>query len=77
MIIYSKVIDIFFLVDEFCKEYEQIVDNHLLGNPSKRPSIMSKSEVITIIKTVARSCVIFNNSLYFVYGINASPNLSR
>ena len=48
MIIYSKVTDIFCLVDEFCKEYDQIVDNHLLGNPSKRPSIMSKSEVITI-----------------------------
>jgi len=48
MIIYSKVTDIFCLVDEFCKEYDQIVDKHLLGNPAKRPSIMSKSEVITI-----------------------------
>ena len=48
MIIYSKVTDIFCLVDEFCKEYDQIVNKHLLGHPSKRPSIMSKSEVITI-----------------------------
>lgn len=48
MIIYSKITEIFCLVDEFCKEYDQIVDKHLLGNPSKRPSIMSKSEVITI-----------------------------
>lgn len=48
MIIYSKVTEIFCLVDEFCKEYDQIVDKHLLGNPSKRPSIMSKSEIITI-----------------------------
>ena len=48
MIIYSKITEIFCLVDEFCKEYDQIVDNHLLGNPSKRPSVMSKSEVITI-----------------------------
>ena len=48
MIIYSKITEIFCLVDEFCKEYNQIVDKHLLGNPSKRPSIMSKSEVITI-----------------------------
>jgi len=48
MIIYSKVTDIFCLVDEFCKEYDQIVDKRLLGNPSKRPSMMSKSEVITI-----------------------------
>jgi len=48
MIIYSKVTEIFCLVDEFCKEYDQIVDKALLGNPSKRPSIMSKSEVITL-----------------------------
>lgn len=55
MIIYSKVTEIFCLVDEFCKEYDQIVDKHLLGNPSKRPSIMSKSEVITL-------CILFQLS---------------
>ena len=48
MIIYSKVTEIFCLVDEFCKEYDTIVKNHMLGNPSKRPSILTKSEVITI-----------------------------
>ncbi len=48
MIIYFKITEIFYLVDEFCKEYDQIVENHLLGNPSKRPSTMVKSEVITI-----------------------------
>lgn len=48
MIIYSKITEIFCLVDEFCKEYDQIVDASLLGNPSKRPSVMTKSEVITI-----------------------------
>ncbi|MCK5639136.1 MAG: IS982 family transposase [Flavobacteriaceae bacterium] len=48
MIIYSKITEIFCFVDEFCKEYDKIVENHLLGNPSKRPSTMSKSEVITI-----------------------------
>ncbi|QTD39403.1 IS982 family transposase [Polaribacter batillariae] len=45
---YSKITEIFCLVDEFCKEYDQIVSKHLLGNPSKRPSVMSNSEVITI-----------------------------
>ena len=55
MIIYSKVTEIFCLVDEFCKEYDQIVDKHLLGNPSKRPSMMSKSEVIAL-------CIIFQLS---------------
>lgn len=48
MIIYSKITEIFCIVDEFCKEYDQIVGKHLLGNPAKRPSIMSKSEIITI-----------------------------
>tara|TARA_R110002050_G_C8817075_1_gene504110 strand:+ start:124 stop:1017 length:894 start_codon:yes stop_codon:yes gene_type:complete len=49
MIIYSKITEIFCIVDEFCKEYNQIVGKALLGNPAKRPSIMSKSEVITIL----------------------------
>lgn len=44
----EQVTEIFCLVDEFCKEYDKIVEKKLLGNPSKRPPIMSKSEVITI-----------------------------
>lgn len=48
MINHHKVTEIFCLVDEFCKEYDQIVEKHLLGNPAKHPSLMSKSEVITI-----------------------------
>ncbi len=48
MIIYSKVTEIFCLVDEFCKEYSEIVDKALIGNPAKRPSVMSQSEVITL-----------------------------
>jgi hypothetical protein len=51
MIIYSKITEIFCIVDEFCKEYDQIVDKHLLGNPSKRPPVMNKSEIITIMIT--------------------------
>ncbi|WP_298288819.1 IS982 family transposase [uncultured Lutibacter sp.] len=51
MIIYSKITEIFCIVDEFCKEYDQLVDKHLLGNPSKRPPVMSKSEIITIMIT--------------------------
>ncbi len=51
MIIYSKITEIFCIVDEFCKEYDQIVDEHLIGNKSKRPPVMSKSEVITIMVT--------------------------
>ena len=32
----------------FCKEYSEIVDKALIGNPAKRPSVMSQSEVITL-----------------------------
>lgn len=48
MYCYTKITDLFCIVDEFCKEYDLIVDKALLGNISKRPPIMSKSEVITI-----------------------------
>jgi len=48
MFCYSKITDLFCIVDEFCKEYDQIVDRALLGNAPKRPPMMSKSEVITI-----------------------------
>lgn len=48
MIIYSKITEIFCIVDEFCKEYDQVVDGHIIGNLSKRPPVMSKSEVMTI-----------------------------
>ena len=48
MYCYTKITDLFCVIDEFCKEYDQIVDKALLGNPSKRPVTLSKSEVITI-----------------------------
>lgn len=48
MYCYSKITDLFCVIDEFCKEYDQIVDKSLLGNNSKRPPTMVKSEVITI-----------------------------
>ncbi len=38
----------FVLLIEFCQEYGQIVDKALLGNPSKRPTTICKSEIITI-----------------------------
>lgn len=48
MIDHLKITEIFCLVDEFCQEYDELVDKHLLGNKAKRPSTMSMSEVITI-----------------------------
>ena len=43
-----KITEIYFLVDEFTKEFEKELSKHVLGNPSKRPPVMSNSEVMTI-----------------------------
>lgn len=44
----DKITELFCVIDEFTKEYDQIVDKHLLGNKSKRPQTMSKSEIMSI-----------------------------
>lgn len=44
----SKIIEIFYLVDEFCLEFEQTIKKHTLGKEPKRKPRMSCSEVITI-----------------------------
>lgn len=44
----SKITEIYFLVDEFAKEFEKEICKHVIGNPSKRPPTMSTSEVMTI-----------------------------
>ena len=55
MIDYTKISDIFCLVDEFCKDFDKNTRPFLLGRPSKRPRAMSKSEVISI-------CMLFHLS---------------
>jgi hypothetical protein len=44
----SKITEIYFLVDEFAKEFEKEICKHVIGNPAKRPPTMSTSEVMTI-----------------------------
>lgn len=44
----TKITEIFYLVDEFCLEFEQTVKKHILGQSPKRKPRMSCSEVITI-----------------------------
>src|SRR5690554_2242237 len=44
----NKITEIFYLVDEFCLEFEQTIKKHTLGNEPKRKPRMSCSEVITI-----------------------------
>lgn len=48
MICFNKITDIFWIVDEFCQDFEKSTKSFLLGRPSKRPLRMTKSEVITI-----------------------------
>ena len=48
MITYDKITEIFCLADDFCKEFDKVMGKRLLGKPAKRPSIMSKGEIITI-----------------------------
>jgi hypothetical protein len=44
----DKITEIYFLVDEFTQEFEKELSKHVIGNTSKRPPKMSKSEVMTI-----------------------------
>nr|MBC7611711.1 IS982 family transposase [Pseudopedobacter sp.] len=55
MIDYSKISDIFCLVDEFCKDFDKTTQSFILGKVSKRPLTMSKSEIISI-------CILFHLS---------------
>lgn len=44
----DKVTEIFYLTDEFCKEFKAIISTSMLGKEPKRKPRMSDSEVITL-----------------------------
>lgn len=44
----DKIIEIFYLVDEFCQEFDKTVSKRCIGNEPKKKPKMSQSEVITI-----------------------------
>jgi len=44
----DKIINIFYLVDEFCQHFDQSIKDHSLGNQPRRKPRMSTSEVITL-----------------------------
>lgn len=48
MICFNKISDIFCIVDEFCKNFEESTSSFIIGNKPKRKPRMSTSEVITI-----------------------------
>lgn len=50
----SKITEIFYLVDEFCKEFDQVKEGHILQKKTSkkqrnRKFLMSDSEIITIV----------------------------
>ena len=54
MIPTNKTVEIYYLVDEFLKEYDAVIKSHSMeeGSPKKRKNrkfIMSNSEVMTIL----------------------------
>ena len=44
----DKVTEIFYLTDEFCKEFKAAISSSMIGNEPKRKPRMSDSEVITL-----------------------------
>lgn len=44
----DKITDIFYLIDEFCLEFDRTIKSHALGNAPKRKPKMSIIEVITL-----------------------------
>lgn len=45
----DKITEIFYLSDEFCKEFQKSINGHLIGNAPKKKPTMVQSEVITIL----------------------------
>lgn len=48
MINFNKITEIFCLVDEFCQQFFPFLEKNSIGNKSKRPPMMSPSEIISI-----------------------------
>ncbi len=48
MICFNKIIELFCITEEFCKNFEKTTESFIIGNKPKRKPLMSTSEVITI-----------------------------
>jgi hypothetical protein len=62
----DKVTEIFYLTDEFCKEFKEIISASMLGNEPKRKPRMSDSEVITLM-TLFHSGSFRNMKHFYLY----------
>ena len=52
----DKITEIFYLVDDFCKEFNKFIDTRSIGNVPKKKPIMSSSEIITIMVLFHYGC---------------------
>lgn len=59
----DKITEIFYLADEFCKEFDAYLSTKIIGNKPKRKPIMTVSEVVTI--TVLFHAGSFRNMKHF------------
>ena len=59
----DKITEIFYLADEFCKEFDAYLSSKVIGNKPKRKPTMTVSEVITI--TVLFHSGSFRNMKHF------------
>jgi Transposase DDE domain len=59
----DKITEIYYLADEFCKEFDSFLSTKLLGNKPKRKPVMTISEVIAI--TVIFHSGSFRNMKHF------------
>lgn len=48
----DKIIEIFYLTDEFCIYIEKTISKHTLGNEPRRKPKISQSKVITIMISI-------------------------
>jgi len=59
----DKITEIFYLADEFCKEFDDYLSSKIIGNKPKRKPTMTVSEVVTI--TVLFHSGSFRNMKHF------------
>jgi hypothetical protein len=59
----DKITEIFYLADEFCKEFEAYLSSKIIGNKPKRKPTLAVSEVITITVLFHSGC--FRNMKHF------------
>jgi hypothetical protein len=67
MFIDHQITDIFFIVDEFAIEFQQNIEQKLIGNAPKRKPRMSMSEIMTIMILFQLSNIRNFKSFYVLY----------